>query len=238
MVQSNSVYFSEIEKIPLLSLEEERSLAEKAFAGSKEAQKKLVEANLRFVAKIAHKYRGYMEIEDLIAEGSIGLMRAAEKFNPKTGNKFSTYAVWWIKAYIQKAIRETATGIKFPANKYKEMKQSMWIMDSLDKPLAGEGRQKKAEDFISDDRILTPEEELWEQQSLEKLNGLLESLPQNERDIIKGRFGFESEKPLSLEKIGNSMGLSKERVRQIEKKAIMKLKKNLADSDEFPWLAA
>lgn len=106
MAKMNNYYFSEIEKIPLLTLEEEKALATKAFSGDKSAQKKLVEHNLRFVVKIANQYQGYMDVDDLINEGNMGLMHAAEKFNPSTGNKFSTYAVWWIKAYIQKVPRK------------------------------------------------------------------------------------------------------------------------------------
>ena len=125
-------YMKEIESIPLLTAVEEKALATKAFSGDKIAQNKLVKSNLRFVVKIAKSYKGY-EVEDLINEGNIGLMKAAEKFNPECGTKFITYAVWWIKAYIQKSIRETATGIKFPSSKYKEMNNPKWKFSSLNK---------------------------------------------------------------------------------------------------------
>ena len=158
MTKPNSYYLREIEKISLLTVEEEKALATKASSGDKLAKNKLVEANLRFVVKIANEYLGYMDIEDLINEGNLGLMHAAEKFNPSTGNKFITYAVWWIRAYIQKAIRETSTGIKFPSHKFDEMKKSKWKLASLDKAVGNDEEKATLADFIVDERIMNPEE--------------------------------------------------------------------------------
>lgn len=225
-------YFDEIERIPLLTLEEEKTLATKAFRGDKTAQKKLVEANLRFVIKIANQYQGYMDVEDLINEGNLGLIHAAEKYDPKTGNKFSTYAVWWIKAYIQKAIRETSTGIRFPAYKYEEMKNSKWRIASLDKVIGGEGDEETTlMTFLQDERLVNPEDRFWEQETSSQLKKLIKSLSKNEQTVLTKRFGLDGKEPMSLSEVGTLMGYTKERIRQIEKKAILELRKNMKCAD-------
>lgn len=239
MTKMNSYYLSEIDKIPLLTLEEEKALATKAFSGDKLAQKKLVEHNLRFVVKIANQYQGFMDVEDLINEGNMGLMHAVEKFDPSTGNKFSTYAVWWIKAYIQKAIRETSKGIRFPANKFSEMKKSKWNIASLDKTIGNddEGETTLAS-FIKDDRIMDPVDVYWEKESTSQLNQLIKILKKNEQTVIIKRYGLDRHKPMSLSEIGTLMGYSRERIRQLEKRALIELRKKLICSDIYAELAA
>lgn len=215
-----SAYLRTIRSIPLLTLEEEKTLAAKAFRGDKQAQNKLVESNLRFVIKIAARYKGLMELEDLINEGSIGLMTAARKFNPESGNKFITYASWWITASIQKAVRETSTGIKFPNNKYNEMKNKKWRMSSLDETVPGkDGDEVSKVSLISDDRNLNPEEEFFMEEDRALTLEIVESLSPKEKTVLYYRYGLDGKKPLSLSETGEKMGYSKERVRQIEIRA-------------------
>lgn len=233
----NSYYFKEIEKIPLLTLEEEKALATKAYSGDKLAQKKLVEANLRFVVKIANQYQGYMDVEDLINEGNMGLMHAAEKFNPENNNKFSTYAVWWIKAYIQKAIRETSTGIRFPATKYSEMKNSKWDIASLDKSI-GNDEEISLASILQDNRIVDAEDLYWEKEISSKLYKMIKKLNQNEQTVLIKRYGLDGSTPMSLSEIGSLMGYSKERIRQLEKRAILSLRKSITCSNDYVGLAA
>lgn len=239
MAKMNSYYLSEIDKIPLLTLEEEKALATKAFSGNKSAQKKLVEHNLRFVVKIANQYQGYMDVEDLISEGNMGLMHAAEKYDPSTGNKFSTYAMWWIRAYIQKAIRETSKGIRFPATKFKEMKKPMWNIASLDKAIGSDDEESATlASFIKDDRIKDPEDEYWEKESASQLNQLIKMLKTNEQTVIIKRYGLDGNKPMSLSEVGTLMDYSKERIRQLEKRALIELREKLVHSNDYAELAA
>lgn len=235
----NDFYLSEINKIPLLTVEEEKTLATKAFSGDKRAQKELVEHNLRFVVKIANQYQKYMDIDDLINEGNMGLMHAAEKFDPSLGNRFSTYAVWWIKASIQKAIRETSKGIRFPSNKYDEMMKSKWNFASLDKKIdSDEDEETTLASFIKDERIKSPEDEYWEQESTSQLIQMVSMLDENEQTVIKKRYGLDGTEPMSLSEVGTLMGYSKERIRQLEKRALIELKKKMNSSDIYADLAA
>ena len=233
MTKPNSYYLREIEKISLLTVEEEKALATKASSGDKLAKKKLVEANLRFVVKIANEYLGYMDIEDLINEGNLGLMHAAEKFDSSTGNKFITYAVWWIRAYIQKAIRETSTGIKFPSHKFDEMKKSKWKLASLDKAVGNDEEKATLADFIVDERIMNPEESFLIHQTELELKQFIKELKPNEKAVIIKRYGLDGKEPMKLSEIGSLMGYSKERIRQLENRALAQLKKNLNYSNFY-----
>lgn len=238
MTKPNSYYLREIEKISLLTVEEEKALATKVSSGDKLAKKKLVEANLRFVVKIANEYLGYMDIEDLINEGNLGLMHAAEKFNPSTGNKFITYAVWWIRAYIQKAIRETSTGIKFPSHKFDEMKKSKWKLASLDKAVGNDEEKATLADFIVDERIMNPEESFLIHQTELELKQFIKELKPNEKAVIIKRYGLDGKDPMTLSEIGSILGFSKERIRQLESRALNQLKKNLTYSNYYADLVA
>lgn len=219
-------YMKEIESIPLLTAVEEKALATKAFSGDKIAQNKLVKSNLRFVVKIAKSYKGY-EAEDLINEGNIGLMKAAEKFNPECGTKFITYAVWWIKAYIQKSIRETATGIKFPSSKYKEMNNPKWKFSSLNKEVKFDNKNVELISLIEDIYSESPEEKIIQNYLLNELYQNINELNDIEKNVILNRYGFTSDKKKSLSEIGKSLNLSRERVRQIEHRAICNLRNKM-----------
>lgn len=218
-------YMKEIESIPLLTTVEEKALATKAFSGDKIAQNKLVKSNLRFVVKIAKSYKGY-ELEDLINEGNIGLMKAAEKFNPDCGTKFITYAVWWIKAYIQKSIRETATGIKFPSTKYKEMNNPKWKISSLNKEMKFDNKNVELISLIEDENIESPDNKILKKFLVEKLYQNINELNDIEKNVILNRFGFKGDRK-SLSEIGRSLNLSRERIRQIEHRALCRLKEKL-----------
>ena len=219
-------YMKEIESIPLLTAVEEKALATKAFSGDKIAQNKLVKSNLRFVVKIAKSYKGY-EVEDLINEGNIGLMKAAEKFNPECGTKFITYAVWWIKAYIQKSIRETATGIKFPSSKYKEMNNPKWKFSSLNKEVKFDNKNVELISLIEDIYSKSSEEKVIQNYLLNELYQNINELNDIEKNVILNRYGFTSDKKKSLSEIGKSLNLSRERVRQIEHRAICNLRNKM-----------
>lgn len=218
-------YMKEIESIPLLTTVEEKALATKAFSGDKIAQNKLVKANLRFVVKIAKSYKGY-ELEDLINEGNMGLMKAAEKFNPDCGTKFITYAVWWIKAYIQKSIRETATGIKFPSSKYKEMNNPKWKISSLNKEMKFDNKNVELISLIEDENIESPDNKILKKFLVEELYQNINELNDIEKNVILNRFGFKGDRK-SLSEIGRSLNLSRERIRQIEHRALCLLKEKL-----------
>lgn len=220
-------YMKEIESIPLLTAEEEKALATKAFSGDKNAQNKLVKSNLRFVVKIAKSYKGY-ETEDLINEGNLGLIKAAEKFNPACGTKFITYAVWWIKAYIQKSIRESSTGIKFPSGKYKDMCDPKWRISSLYKNINKEGKNVMLISQIEDINSVDPEENNIIKIIIENLYKEINKLNNTEQFVIINRYGLFGREQQTLAEVGRSLDLSKERIRQIEKNVIGQLKDKLA----------
>ncbi|MCR5189502.1 MAG: RNA polymerase sigma factor RpoD/SigA [Treponema sp.] len=238
MNKMNDYYYRDISKVPLLTLEEEKALATKAFSGDKAAQDKLVEANLRFVVSIASKYAGVMELDDLIDEGNLGLMHAAEKYDPSSKARFATYAAWWIKAYIQKAIRETSTGVKFPSNKYEEMKKTQWKFLSLDKVISSsDDSTTTLSDFVFDDKVVDAEEEYCKKALVSDLWSSLDILDSRSRTVIIKRYGLDGNKPMSLSQLGELMGLTRESIRQIEKKALAELKNN-TDLHEYLDLAA
>lgn len=238
----SKTYLNEIKNIPLLSREEEKIIAEKAFAGDIQAQQKLVRANLRFVIKIAAKYSSYMDIEDLVNEGNLGLMYAAGKFNPANGAKFSTYAVWWIREYIQKAIRETAKGVKFPAAKYTEMSDPKWNFASLDKETETFADEKTTlASLIKDDKNPTPYEIMFVKETERQLSeAMADSLSEKEQMVIDLRFGLNGGKAMSLAEIGKEMGCTKERIRQIEVRSLERLRNSCRKlgKDIFDNLAA
>lgn len=241
MATNKNTYWSEIGNISLLSLEEEKALATRAFSGDKEAKNALVKANLRFVIKIANKYKGFgLDIDDLINEGNLGLLRAAEKFDPNNGTKFTTYAVWWIREAIQKAIRETSTGVKFPAKKFTEMKSDEWKIASLDKTIENsEDDSASLLSFQKDNKEKSPEKAFVQMQMIKEISEAVNQLKEKEQQIIKLRYGLTGKNPMSLSEIGNEMGFSKERIRQIENKALCELKEILQyeDSDYYDRVA-
>jgi RNA polymerase primary sigma factor len=257
-----STYLREINKIPLLSREEEDTVAREAAKGSKLAQDRLVSANLRFVVNVAKKYQGQgLPIMDLISEGNIGLMNAIERYDVDKGYHFISYAVWWIRQAILKAICEKSRMIRLPLNRANELVQiekarkmvqdshsseveirevaRMLNMDeehvadlvnisrdhvSLDNPAYSSNRDASAlEDFIEDEQYEAPEEYVMGRALKKDIEDVLETLEQKEADIIRFRYGLGDRSPLSLKEIGDRFNLTKERIRQIEKKALKRL---------------
>lgn len=214
-------YLGEIEKVGLLSEDEEFQLAVKAKNGDMEARNKLVEANSRFVVSVAKKYQGNgLELEDLISEGNIGLLIAVDKFEPEKGYKFISYAVWWIRQSIMKAINDKSRAVRIPSNKIKDAELYEIDVCSLDTPV-GEDEDSSFGDFIQSD--LDIEQDVMEQALTESINGILSRFPEREREVIIRRYGLNNQKALSLKEVGDLYGLTKERIRQIEKKMICTL---------------
>ena len=257
-----SMYLKEINKIPLLSHEEETELALKAQAGDVNAKNKIINANLRFVVNVAKKYQNHgLDLEDLISEGNIGLMTAIEKFDVSKGYHFISYAVWWIRQCILKAVCEKSRAIRLPLNKanelvrieharkavsgkkteqetYEEIADMLNIdsshvreminisseMISLDAELSGsEENRNQLLDFQEDTRYKRPEEQAIENSLSSEIDTVLDTLTPNEAKVIKLRYGLNGAKPMSLKEVGDRCNLTKERIRQIEKHAIIRL---------------
>jgi RNA polymerase primary sigma factor len=260
------LYLREIGKIPLLSAEEELALAQRVVAGEKKAKDKMAEANMRLVVSIAKRYSGRgLDFLDLIQEGNTGLLRAVEKFDPDKGFKFSTYATWWIRQAITRAIADQARTIRIPVhmvetiNKLLRTQRRMTqelnrepTIEELAKELemepekveyvikikqditsldAGVGRDGDDEDsvlgdFIEDEDGATPEESATMQLLKEQVQSVLSTLSDREQKIIKMRFGLENGKSHTLEEVGQEFAVTRERIRQIEAKALAKLRKH------------
>jgi len=260
------LYLREIGKIPLLTGEEELALAKKVVAGDKKAKDKMAEANMRLVVSIAKRYSGRgLDFLDLIQEGNTGLLRAVEKFDPDKGFKFSTYATWWIRQAITRAIADQARTIRIPVhmvetiNKLLRTQRRMTqelnrepTIEELAKELemepekveyvikikqditsldAGVGRDGEDEDsvlgdFIEDEDGRTPEESATDQLLKEQVQSVLSTLSDREQKIIKMRFGLENGKSHTLEEVGQEFAVTRERIRQIEAKALAKLRKH------------
>ena len=253
-------YLKEINKIPLLSREEENELAVKAKAGDKAARDKIVKANLRFVVNVAKKYQNRgLELIDLISEGNIGLMNAIDKFDVNRGYHFISYAVWWIRQSILKAIGEKGRAIRLPSNRVNELSKiegarkalhsaaseekefeevaNMLNMDkahvremvyisremaSLDAPVLNDGSEKTLGEYVEDTEHL-PEKEVMKQAMNDEINAVIDTLQPKEAAIVKMRYGIGVEKPMSLQEVGVVCNLTKERVRQIENRAIIRM---------------
>jgi RNA polymerase primary sigma factor len=256
-----SIYLKEINRIPLLSREEEDKYARLAAKGDKNAQDMLVKANLRFVVNVAKKYQNQgLPLADLINEGNIGLMNAIDRFDVDKGFHFISYAVWWIRQAILKAISEKARMIRLPLNRANELVQidkarkelqgyksedpeieeiaSLTNMDkdhvanlinisqeliSLEAPVYADKGTSQLGDFIEDRDYHAPEHEIMDKSLKQDINKVLGTLSSKEADIIQYRYGLNGRTPLSLKDIGDKYNLTKERIRQIEKKAIKRL---------------
>lgn len=226
-MREKNYFMSQIEKESLLTVEEEKELGKKAFAGDNAARNRLVTANLRFVIKIAGKYRNQgLDFEDLISEGTDGLIIAASKFNPEKNNRFITYAVWWIRQSIQKALYETGRDVKIPQNRKEEFKSSRWNMASLDAVYGDDENGDTLGNTITDSRSRTPEEAFLRKEEVLAVTKGIDSLKPKEKLVIKMRYGLDCEEK-SLADIGKVLDFSKEGVRQIEKKALIKLQNEL-----------
>jgi len=261
------LYLREIGKIPLLNSEEELALAQRVVAGEKKAKDKMAEANMRLVVSIAKRYSGRgLDFLDLIQEGNTGLLRAVEKFDPDKGFKFSTYATWWIRQAITRAIADQARTIRIPVhmvetiNKLLRTQRRMTqelnrepTIEELAKELemepekveyvikikqditsldAGVGRDGDEDgesvlgDFIEDEDGTTPEESAASQLLKEQVQSVLSTLSDREQKIIKMRFGLDNGKSHTLEEVGQEFAVTRERIRQIEAKALAKLRKH------------
>jgi len=258
------LYLREIGKIPLLNAEEELDLAKRVVAGDKEAKDQMAEANLRLVVSIAKRYVGRgLDLLDLIEEGNTGLLRAVEKFDPDKGFKFSTYATWWIRQAITRAIADQARTIRIPVymvetiNKLlrtqrrltqdlnreptnAEIAKEMEIdeakvehimkikqdISSLDASIRDDEEESVLADFIEDEDTITPEESATGQLLKEQVKDMLGALTEREQKILKLRFGLEDGKQHTLEEVGQEFSVTRERIRQIEAKALAKLRKH------------
>ena len=261
------LYLREIGKIPLLNAEEELALAQKVVAGDKRAKDKMAEANMRLVVSIAKRYSGRgLDFLDLIQEGNTGLLRAVEKFDPDKGFKFSTYAAWWIRQAITRAIADQARTIRIPVhmvetiNKLLRTQRRMTqelnrepTIEELGKELemepekveyvikikqdiqsldASVGRDGEDEgestlgEFIEDEDSTTPEESASGQLLKEQVQSVLSSLSDREQKIVRMRFGLDNGKSHTLEEVGQEFAVTRERIRQIEAKALAKLRKH------------
>ena len=258
------IYLNEIGQIPLLSEEEERSLGEKSARGDEEARRKLSESNLRLVVSLAKRYTGRgVPLMVLIQEGNMGLMRAAQKYDYTKENRFSTYASWWIKEAMQRAIDQQSREIRVPVHVAENMKrvqktgrelqQSLGrdatpkeiaeklgdkteeevknILNYLQSPVSletpvGDDGENSLGDMVEDRTEPTPEEAMNALVQQEEVKELLETLSDRERQVIRLRYGLDEEKPHTLEEIGEILGVTRERVRQIEARALEKLRKS------------
>ena len=261
------MYLREIGKIPLLSIEEEAELAKRAMEGDRKAKDKMAEANMRLVVSIAKRYSGRgLELLDLIQEGNTGLLRAVDKFDPEKGFKFSTYATWWIRQAITRAIADQARTIRIPVHMVETINKLMRTQRRLTQELnreptneelakemdmdadkieyilkikqditsldAGIGRDGEdgedstLGDFIEDEDTASPEESASGQLLKEQVREILSSLSDREQKIIEMRFGLNGTKSHTLEEVGLEFAVTRERIRQIEAKALMKLRKH------------
>ncbi|MGD0997233.1 MAG: RNA polymerase sigma factor RpoD [Thermoleophilia bacterium] len=254
------MYLTEIGKVPLLTAAEEVSLAKRSERRDMEAKRKLTEANLRLVVSIAKRYVGRgMLFLDLIQEGNLGLIRAVEKFDYRRGFKFSTYATWWIRQAITRAIADQARTIRVPVHMVEQINRLIRVQRellqdmgreptreeiasemgttpqqvreilkisqepvSLETPI-GEEEDSQLGDFIEDEDATMPVEAVSEIMQKEQINQVLSSLTQRERKVIELRFGLKGEQPRTLEEVGQRFGVTRERIRQIEAKTLVKL---------------
>lgn len=260
------LYLREIGKIPLLTSEEELELAQRVVQGDKKAKDKMAEANMRLVVSIAKRYSGRgLDFLDLIQEGNTGLLRAVEKFDPDKGFKFSTYATWWIRQAITRAIADQARTIRIPVHMVETINKLLRTQRRLTQELnreptieelsaelelepekieyimkikqdissldAGVGRDDDAEDsvlgdFIEDEDTISPEDSATNQLLKEQVQQVLSSLSDREQKIVRMRFGLDTGKNHTLEEVGQEFAVTRERIRQIEAKALAKLRKH------------
>ena len=260
------LYLREIGKIPLLTPEEEADLAQRIVEGDKKAKDKMVESNMRLVVSIAKRYGGRgLDFLDLIQEGNTGLLRAVEKFDPSKGFKFSTYATWWVRQAITRAIADQARTIRIPVHMVETINKVLrttrkltselnreptneeiakaldmepekvdYVMRikhdiaSLDASIGREGDDEDSVlgDFVEDEERDSPEDSAANQILKEQLSEIISTLTDREQKIIRLRFGIGGGRPHTLEEVGAEFDVTRERIRQIEAKALAKLRKN------------
>lgn len=268
------LYLREIGRIPLLTAEEELKLAQKVKAGDRRAKDKMAEANMRLVVSIAKRYSGRgLDFLDLIQEGNTGLLRAVEKFDPDKGFKFSTYATWWIRQAITRAIADQARVIRIPVHMFETINKMMRTqrrmlqelnreptieelgkeldmepekveyvlkikqdVNSLDAPVHKDEEDSVFGDFIEDEDTATPEETATSQLLKEQVQDILDALSDREQKILKMRFGLDDGKNHTLEEVGQEFSVTRERIRQIEAKALNKLRKHRDSKKLYEYL--
>ncbi len=212
-------YLREIGRQPLLAREEEVELARQIRGGDAAARARLVTANLRFVVSVAKRYQGRgVSLADLVNEGNLGLIRAAERFDGAKGVRFVSYAVWWIRQAILQAIDRTATSGR--GDEEEKPPRPRWI--SLDAPL-GPGASGRLEDVVADDGE-APDRELEREALRTAVEASLTCLPEREARVLRRYFGMDGSGPATLDQIGRELGVSRERVRQIKDRALARLR--------------
>lgn len=260
-LDATQLYLNEIGFSPLLSAEEEVFFARKALKGCEASRKRMIESNLRLVVKIARRYvnRG-LALLDLIEEGNLGLIRAVEKFDPERGFRFSTYATWWIRQTIERAIMNQTRTIRLPIHVVKELNVYLRaarelsqkldhepspeeIATLLEKPLEdvermlalnervtsmdvpiGPSSEKTVVDTVADQDVSDPVELLQESDLSQSLDGWLDELSEKQREVVARRFGLRGHETSTLEEVGKEIGLTRERVRQIQVEALRRLR--------------
>jgi len=262
-----SRYFAEIREYPLLTKEEEMTLARSVKLGRKDALDELIESNLSFVVKVASEYRNLgLPFEDLLNEGNIGLIEAAHRYDASKGTKFITYAIWWIRKSILKALSEHSNLVRVPNYQMKKVREIRDAENSLRRSLGrkpereeiserlsksvskidqvlqfslrevslddkvGKERDTLISDFLVDRRFSSPEDDLIKRESSNLVGEAMAHLTEQERTVVCYRFGLAGGPPLTLKEIGEKMGISRERVRQIECQAKSRLRKIFARS--------
>lgn len=268
-MESIKAYLKDVRPIPLLTAQEEIDLAKKIQKGDKKAREQMIRSNLRLVISIAKRYSNLgVPLSDLIEEGNIGLMKSVDKFDPNRGFRFSTYAAWWIKQGISRAIidqgkmirvpvymneeilkykkaieemthklkrkprlGEIAKKLQVPVDKIKELEGSIAKMSSLDAPI-GEDGDGQVKDIIEDNSMAAPDEQLEVFFNKERAKMILTTLSERERKIIEMRFGLGDGETYTLAEIAEKLGVSRERVRQLEEATIKKLRQVIKDQEE------
>lgn len=260
-----SGYLSEIDQTPLLTADDEKTLAADVLAGDTESRDHMVRANLRLVVNIARSYSGRgLAMEDLVAEGNLGLLRAVEGFDPSMNTRFSTYAAFWIRQSIKRAIINTAKTVRVPA--YMAELLTKWrrasnkLTDELGRPPTHEevaellglskkklsvikeairvatagmqgdagGEERGIEELLADSRVGAPDASLVEGDTLKRVMQLMAGMDPRESAVLRMRFGLDDQDPKTLKEIGEKLGLTRERVRQIENDALAKLADGVA----------
>jgi RNA polymerase primary sigma factor len=260
-----SRYFAEIRDYPLLTKDEEMSLARSVKLGRREALNELIESNLSFVVKVASEYRNLgLPFEDLLNEGNLGLIEAAHRYDASKGTKFITYAIWWIRKSILKALSEQSSLVRVPTYQIKKVREIRDAETALRRSLGrapareeisarlarsvskidqalqftvreisleervGKDRDKTVSDYLVDRSAASPEEDLIRRESHSLVGEAMALLTEQERTVIAHRFGLYGGPPLTLKEIGERLGISRERVRQIECQAKLRLRKMFA----------